>query len=114
MARRGRLPSPLHRPRLVIFWIKADIVIAALIVSRISWPAISAGVTSQTNVPMTPGYAPAISTGAHLAVPANGFVSGPRRIAGRCARIDHAGGPLRLRMRRPPAAARIWERSRCG
>jgi hypothetical protein len=63
---------PPRRPRPVIFWIIAAIVIAALIVAWIFWANnLGKGVNPRTNVPMTPGYAPATSTGAHPAVPAN-------------------------------------------
>jgi hypothetical protein len=65
-----RTPPP-RRPRPVIFWIIAAIVIAALIVAWIFWAGnLGKGVNPETNVPMTPGYAPATSAGIHPAVPA--------------------------------------------
>jgi hypothetical protein len=57
----------------VLFWIIAAIIIAAIIVAWIFWANdLGRGVNPQTNVPMTPGYAPATTTGGPPpAVPAN-------------------------------------------
>jgi hypothetical protein len=57
----------------VLFWIIAAIIIAAIIVAWIFWANdLGRGTNPQTNVPMTPGYAPAATTGGPPAsVPAN-------------------------------------------
>src|SRR5690348_9220686 len=63
---------PPRRPKPLIFWIIAAIVIAALIVAWIFWANnLGRGANPRTDVPMTPGYAPATSTAAHPAVPAD-------------------------------------------
>jgi len=48
----------------VLFWVIAAIIIAAIIVAWIFWAGyLGRGTNPQTNVPMTPGYAPATTTG---------------------------------------------------
>lgn len=65
-----RTPPP-RRPRPVLFWIIAAIIIAAIIVAWIYWASdLGRGTNPQTNVPMTPGYAPATSTRTPASVPA--------------------------------------------
>ncbi|MGN6312317.1 MAG: hypothetical protein ACTHMO_00985 [Rhodanobacteraceae bacterium] len=59
----SRTPPP-RRPRPVLFWIIAAIVIAAIIMAWIYWANdLGRGTNPNTNVPMTPGYAPATTTG---------------------------------------------------
>ncbi|HEX6613302.1 MAG TPA: hypothetical protein VF022_05505 [Rhodanobacteraceae bacterium] len=58
-----RTPPP-GRPRPVLFWIIAAIIIAAIIVAWIYWANdLGRGINPNTNVPLTPGYAPATSAG---------------------------------------------------
>ncbi|HXS72976.1 MAG TPA: hypothetical protein VN725_02950 [Rhodanobacteraceae bacterium] len=63
---------PPRRPRPILFWVIAVIIIAAIIVAWIYWASdLGRGVNPRTDVPMTPGYAPATTAGAPPSVPAN-------------------------------------------
>jgi hypothetical protein len=53
-----------------MFWIIAAIIIAAVIVAWIFWAGnLGRGYNPKTNVPTTPGYAPATTAGTRLTVP---------------------------------------------
>jgi len=55
----------------VLFWIIAAIIIAAIIVAWIYWASdLGRSINPQTDVPMTPGYAPATSAQTPASVPA--------------------------------------------
>jgi hypothetical protein len=55
----------------VLFWIIAAVIIAAIIVAWIFWASdLGRSINPQTDVPMTPGYAPATSAQTPASVPA--------------------------------------------